>query len=95
MMINGHGFGPDYLVDSGIILIILIPLFIMILVRQVLKKRFSVFRIGGLMIFFVYTYELVKVTIFPVMVFKLGSRAYSYGFGKQYLANFNIFEMFQ
>jgi len=94
MMINGHGFGPDYLVDSGIILIILIPLFIAILVRQVLKKRFSILRVGGLMIFFAYTYALIKVTIFPVTIFKLGSRAYSYGFGKQYLANFDMFEMF-
>ncbi|KZU96684.1 hypothetical protein Lp19_0660 [Lactiplantibacillus plantarum] len=38
MMINGHGFGPDYIVDSGVVLIVLIPLFLAILVRQISKK---------------------------------------------------------
>ncbi|MCG0633270.1 integral membrane protein [Lactiplantibacillus plantarum] len=44
MMINGHGFGPDYIVDSGVVLIVLIPLFLAILVRQISKKRVTFFR---------------------------------------------------
>lgn len=93
MMINGHGFGPDYIVDSGILLIVMIPLILAIIVRQVLKKKVAFFRISGLVMFFIYVYTLIKVTIFPIMIFKFGSKAYRYGFGKQYLANFNIFDM--
>ncbi|WP_259609098.1 hypothetical protein [Lactiplantibacillus plantarum] len=54
MMINGHGFGPDYIVDSGIALIVLIPLFLAILVRQISKKRVTFFRISGLIMFFIW-----------------------------------------
>lgn len=93
MMINGHGFGPDYIVDSGVALIVLIPLFLAILVRQISKKRVTFFRISGLIMFFIYIYALIKVTIFPMMIFKFGSKAYRYGFGKQYLANFNVLEI--
>ncbi len=94
-MINGHGFGPDYIVDAGVTLIILIPVFWGILGRLIAKKRVTFMRISGLVIFFIYIYALIKVTIFPMMIFKWGSRAYRYGFGKQFLANLNVLELLQ
>lgn len=95
MMINGHGFGPDYLIDAGVTLIILIPLFFYILIRQFFNGHVTIVKVSGLIAFFLYVYALLSVTFFPIMVFKWGAKAYQYGFGKQYLANFNVLELFQ
>ncbi|MDY1543851.1 hypothetical protein [Lactiplantibacillus pentosus] len=95
MMINGHGFGPDYLIDAGATLIILIPLFFYILIRQFFNGHVTIVKVSGLIAFFLYVYALLSVTFFPIMVFKWGAKAYQYGFGKQYLANFNVLELFQ
>lgn len=95
MMINGQGFGPDYIIDAGATLIILVPLFFYILIRQFFNGHATVVKVSGLIAFFLYIYALLSVTFFPIMAFKWGSKAYQYGFGKQYLANFNVLELFQ
>ncbi|WP_260202268.1 hypothetical protein [Lactiplantibacillus pentosus] len=52
MMINGHGFGPDYLIDAGATLIILIPLFFYILIRQFFNGHVTIVKVSGLIAFF-------------------------------------------
>lgn len=75
---------------------ILIPMFLLlffmmfILIKQ---RKLNVLNGTTLVTFYIYLYNLISITIFPINIFNSSNPIHNINFGKQTMFNFNVIDM--
>lgn len=93
MNINGVSYGASYLVNGIVLLFVLIPVFVVILVKLKVNQRLTFFRVVGVALFLIYIYCLLNLTWFPIEIFTHSDGVYQLGLGKQYMISLSVLAM--
>lgn len=92
--IRGHIYSPDLLINGTIFVYILIIVWVIYIIRAILYKNINIKRTFTYFLFSIYICVLFITTLTPIGIFLPGNIVYKFGFGQQYLANFNIMDVF-
>lgn len=86
-------FSPDYLLNSSFLILLFGPIYIFILAMLYKRKKITVFKSLGLLSLFVYLYNLLSLTLFPINIYSHSNEIHKYAFGKVLFVNVNVFDM--
>lgn len=94
IIVNGHMYLSEYLLDSEAAFIILLPIFIFLCFKLKKQNRMTLVRFSELFLFFIYLHFVIGLTLFPINIISPTNKIFKLGFGHQYLGNLNILTLF-
>ncbi|WP_105956901.1 VanZ family protein [Apilactobacillus quenuiae] len=82
------------MISSEIILIPMLLLLFFMMFILIKRRKLNVLNGITLVMFFIYLYNLISMTIFPINIFNSSNLIHNISFGKQTMFNFNVMDMF-
>lgn len=92
---NGKVFFPNYLLNANLAIMVAIILYLIYVIYSIKVKKIRLIRAIINFFFGVYLTALAIVAFMPIFVFSPSNSVYHHGFGRQYIFNFSLSDLFK